>query len=268
MEHRVVGGVGGIGPVDAAERHDPQRRLPLFHHADLHGAGLRPQEQRVGCPGHGEIEVVERIAGRVLRPDRQRLEVMPLILDLGAVDALESQPPHDLLHAADRLGDRVQMAQPDGIAGERDIDGFGLRDLPGDAVLRRLERGRDRLLGVVEVPATGGAIVGRQAAEQLLDRLQSAALRPEKLDPCLLERHLVASRIERGRGVGPQAVQFGRERFQRNGCHCLTRPRPAPAGRGPCGPAPRRHRSRWDRRRPFRPACAGRDRSRSSRGRR
>ena len=70
MKHRVMGGVGGVGAVNAPQRHDPQRRLALLHDADLHGARLRAQKERIGPLGDGEIKIVERVAGRVLGTDR------------------------------------------------------------------------------------------------------------------------------------------------------------------------------------------------------
>ena len=47
VEHRVVRGVGRVGPIDAAQRNDPHRRRRLFHHADLHRAGLAAQQQAI-----------------------------------------------------------------------------------------------------------------------------------------------------------------------------------------------------------------------------
>ena len=39
-----MGGVGRVGAIDAAQRNDPHRRRRRFHDADLHRAGLAPQE--------------------------------------------------------------------------------------------------------------------------------------------------------------------------------------------------------------------------------
>ena len=160
-------GIGGVGPVDAAQRHDPQGRFAVLHHADLHGARLRPEEQRVGGLRHGQVEVVERVPCGVFGGDRQGLEVVPLVLDFGAVDALESEPAHDLLHAADRARDRMEMPEADRLGGQRDVDGRHGRSCRGggDAGLGRLEARRDRILGVVEVPTPGRLVGLAESAE-------------------------------------------------------------------------------------------------------
>ena len=54
MEEGRVRGVERIGAVDAAGRDDADGRLLLFHHAHLHGRGLRA-EQNVVTP-HGRQE--------------------------------------------------------------------------------------------------------------------------------------------------------------------------------------------------------------------
>ena len=46
VEHRIVRGVGRVGPIDAPQRNDPHRRRLLLHHANLHRAGLAAQQQR------------------------------------------------------------------------------------------------------------------------------------------------------------------------------------------------------------------------------
>ena len=54
--------------------------------------------------------------------DGKGLEIMPLILDLWPIDALEAEAGHDLLHAADRLRDRMDVPQPHRVTGQRDVD--------------------------------------------------------------------------------------------------------------------------------------------------
>ena len=232
MEHRVVGGVGGVGAVDAAERHDPQRRLTILHDANLHGARLRPEQQRIGPAGDCEIEVVERVASRVLARNRQGLEVVPLIFDLGPVYALEAQPAHDLLNAADRLGDRMEVTEADAVSGKRDVDrrhrGPGIPSRHSN--LRRLEAGRDRVLRFVELLAAGRFVGWREATERFLDCLEAAALGAKELNPGSLNCRHVTGQRERCLCILAQPLQFGAERVERHGCHGFTRPRPAPAG--------------------------------------
>ena len=197
MKHRVMGGVSSVGAVNAAERHNPQRRLALLHDADLHGARLRPEQERIGPLGDGEIKIVERIAGRVLGTDRQRLEVVPLVLDLGAIDTLEAEPGHNLLDAPDRLRDRMNVAMPEVEARERDVDRRSLGGGAGEPCLGGIEGGRDRPLRLVEEPARFRAIGPFEAAEKLLDDLQTPTLRPSKLDPGLLETSVIGGGNER-----------------------------------------------------------------------
>jgi hypothetical protein len=71
VEHERVGGVDGVGSVDAAGGDDLHRGAGplgdgLFHRADLHGGGLAAEHARgVHLVGVVDIEVVDGIAGGV-----------------------------------------------------------------------------------------------------------------------------------------------------------------------------------------------------------
>ena len=67
-------------------------------------------------------KILERIAGRMRPRDVERLEVVPLVLDLRALDGREAEPAHDVLHLLDRLRDRVQMAEAQRRAGQRRVE--------------------------------------------------------------------------------------------------------------------------------------------------
>ena len=95
----------------------------LFHHADLHRAGLAAKQQRrLSAPRHvgwqsrpagrGQIEIFQRIAGRMGLGDVERLEVVPLVFDLGPIGDRETEPAHDVFEFFDRLRDRMEMAEP------------------------------------------------------------------------------------------------------------------------------------------------------------
>ena len=296
VKHRVMRGVGGVRPIDPSQRDDPQRRRAVFHDADLHRARLRTQQERVGTASHCQIEIIERITRRMLGRDGKGLEIMPLILDLRSVDALEAQAGHDLLHTADRLRDRMDVAQPYRLARQGHVDRIG-RSRPGGGTTAReplLDVGkerRDRSLGLVEMPAAGGSVTGRQAREEFLDRLEPSAPRTEKLDPRLLQSGAVCDPSERLRSSLAKRGEFGQKRLDSHGVtgrraarwqgicssrivaafghsHGTTRPQPAPATQVPSAPHSRRHRSRWDRARPSRTACGDRVPIRFSRGRR
>ena len=201
----------------------------------------------------------------MLGRNSQGLEVVPLVFDLGPVHALEAQAAHDLLNAANRLGDWMEVTEADPVRGKRDVDRHELR--PGgpgrDPGLRRLEAGRDRILRVVELFAAGRLIGWGEATERFLDRFEAAALGTEKLDPGSLDCRHVASRRKGSLRIGAQPLQFSAERVERHGCHGFTRPRPAPAGRGPSAPRRRWHRTQSGRAPPSPRACDDRVRSRS-----
>ena len=82
MKHGQVRRVVRVGPINAAGDHHTHRRPLLLEHADLHRAGLRTQQhQRILLTRRDEIEVVQRIAGRVLARNVERNEIVEFVLD-------------------------------------------------------------------------------------------------------------------------------------------------------------------------------------------
>jgi hypothetical protein len=69
----------------------------------------------------------------------------------------------------------------------------------------------DRLLDVVETLSRSGLVGLIDRSKALLNGLQPAALRAEKLNPRRLQRIVVSGRRERGRGIADQTVQFRQE---------------------------------------------------------
>ena len=156
---------------------------------------------------------------------------MPLVLDLGAIDTLEAEPGHDLLDATDRLRDRMEVAEPEGEARERDIDRRSLGGSDREPHLSGIKGGCDRPLRLVEEPPPFRAIGPIEAPQKLLDDLQASTLRPGKFDPSLLEASVVGSGAECGYRFGAEALDVGAERFKRHGAHATNRPlQAAPAG--------------------------------------
>ena len=115
----VVRAVDVIRTVNAADRHNPDRRLAMLHHSHLHGARLAAHQDRFARRGArgGEIEIVERIAGRMVERNVQRVEVVPFVFELRAVDNFKSEPANDLSELANGLRERMQPAQMDRRAG-------------------------------------------------------------------------------------------------------------------------------------------------------
>ena len=105
VEHEHVRRVDRVGPIDPARRHHADRRLGLLHHADLDRRGLAAEQDIVL-----DVEVVQRVAGRMLGRDVQGDEVVPLVLDLRAVGDAEAHPAEDVQQLVDRLHDHVRLA--------------------------------------------------------------------------------------------------------------------------------------------------------------
>ena len=80
MEHRAVRCVV-VATIDAAGHDDANRRLLVFHHADLHGRCVRAQHQSVV-----QVERVVHRARRMVRRNVERFEVVIVVFDLRTVD--------------------------------------------------------------------------------------------------------------------------------------------------------------------------------------
>ncbi len=76
--------------------------------ADLHRRGVRAQQRALAVPG--EIERVVHRARRMIGRDVQRVEIVEVVLDLGAVWPLEAGFAEQLLDAQPRARHRMQAA--------------------------------------------------------------------------------------------------------------------------------------------------------------
>ena len=145
-----------------------------LHVADLHRRGVRPQQrphQRRAVAGDRrqrlrQVQRVLHVARGMLGRHVQRVEVVPVVLDLGAFDDREAHAREDLLDPLAHDGQRMAMAEARPAAGQRDVDAAG-----GRGVLRRVFVGAparlDRLLQLVGVAADVLLLIGRRAADQL-----------------------------------------------------------------------------------------------------
>ena len=68
----------------------------------------------------------------MIRRDIERFEVVEVVLDLGSVRDLESEPREDLLHALEGAGDGVQPTPAAAPARQGDVDPIG-----GEALFER-----------------------------------------------------------------------------------------------------------------------------------
>ena len=165
------------------------------------------------APPRDQIKILQRIAGRMLERDVERLEVVPLVFDLRPLGRREAEPAHDVLQLFDRLRDRMQPADAERLAGQRRIE---LR-----AGLLRRSRRLQPLLAPRRTPL-------RSAAFTSLNRLPAAGLsalatapspfctafsrpfRAEELDPRRFERGGIAGAVEGARGVARGAHRVRR----------------------------------------------------------
>ena len=84
VEHRQVGGVGRVAPERPPGHDDVDRRRLRLHHPDLHRRRVRAQHHAAGL-AEVDVERVLHRAGRVAGREVERLEVVPVGLDLGAL---------------------------------------------------------------------------------------------------------------------------------------------------------------------------------------
>ena len=88
----------------------------------------------------------------MLRRHVQRVEAVPLVLDLGPFDDREPHAREDLFHAVAHDGQRMAVAEARRAAGQRDVDAAGRR-----GVLRRLFVGLPaRLDGLLQLVGVAG----------------------------------------------------------------------------------------------------------------
>ena len=170
------------------------------------------RSSRFGWPGHVQVDRVGHAAGGVLGRDVERVEVVVLGLDLGALDHAVAHPGEDVddLVLDDR--ERVERPRTGPAARERDVDRIGLeqrvlaRGLEGGAPLG--QRGAQRVADLVRAPPDLLAVVGRQRPQRALDLLEA---RPAPEDRRLgrLQRAQVGGRGELGEPPALLLVQDG-----------------------------------------------------------
>jgi hypothetical protein len=103
-EHRAVRRVV-VATIDMPGRDDADRRRLRQHRAHLHRARVRAQHDLVR-----HVERVLHVARRVILRDRERLERVPVGLDLRALGDREADLGEDLLRLEPDLREQVQVA--------------------------------------------------------------------------------------------------------------------------------------------------------------
>ena len=107
IEHRQMGGVDRLPAVDLAGHDDPDGRPALLHDPDLHGRGMRPEEQFLA-----EIERVPVIPGGVMGREVEGLEIVVLGFDLRPLGHGKPHGPEDALDLL--FEDRQGVERPPG----------------------------------------------------------------------------------------------------------------------------------------------------------
>ncbi len=181
MEHRIVRGVGRVGPIDAAQRDDPHRRRrasPSRESAPCSSgcataAGRCRRAGRAGAATPAGRRDRNSPADRGPDASAGMFSASKLCHSSsisGPVGHREAEPAHDLLQLLDRLRDRMKMAEPRPRAGQRRIEGRACRwrhRRCANRCLGRGEGGFELLLDLVESLA-GGRLVGRRQRRRAL----------------------------------------------------------------------------------------------------
>ena len=130
--------------------------------------------------------------------DVKRLEVVPLVLDLGALGDREAEPPHDVLQLVDRLRERVLLAQPHRCARQRQVEAAGDRLGPRQLLLASFEHRLDAGLGFVEPLADNRSLGRVDLAQQRLHVAEAAVLAAGEFHAGGFERGGVSGCGDRG----------------------------------------------------------------------
>ena len=168
MEDGQVAGVGGVPAVTAAGDHGINRGRPRFHEAHLHRRGMGAQQYALGL-ARLQVEGVEHASRRVVRRHVESLEIVPVVLHLGAFGDLETHGDEDVLQFVADLGHEMGMAPGDGRA---------------QALGQRPVAGGEKPGGFAQVEPLGTGLAGRLLGRQLG---AAAVVELLELGPGLLE---------------------------------------------------------------------------------
>ena len=143
--------------------------------------------------------------------DVERLEVVPVVLDLGAVLDREPGAAEERDRAAPRAGDRVQPARGLAASRLRDVDAIGgesPRELgPLEVDAPRFERRGDLVPERIDARARSLALGGIER-RQRLELRRDGALLAEQLDLELLEVRQAPARNRSKFGSEPNFLPF------------------------------------------------------------
>ena len=167
VEHRRVARVERVALryVRPGIDHVDRRRLRL-HHADLHRRRVRAQQHLLGL-AELHVERVLHRARRMAGREVERLEVVPVVLDLGPFGDPVAEADEDVLELALALGDQVRCPRRRPWAPRVRSSGGSVDAAGAMAASAVVERGLDRLGELGHGPAEGRPL----ARVQVLDGL-------------------------------------------------------------------------------------------------
>ena len=200
-----MGGVDLVAAVSGPGRNDADRGWTRHHGADLDGRGVRAEQPSVGKV-EGVLLVARRMVGRCV----QRVEAVPLGLDIGAVGDRKPEPAENLHGTIHQQGERVKRSRLLRGAGKRGINrgqrhGVGLQ---GESGLFLLERRRDSGSQVVEKLAHDGTLLLGEGAHPLAQQGDRTGL-AEVADASLLHRRGIGRSRDRGERLEPELFDLG-----------------------------------------------------------
>lgn len=117
MKHGGMGRIIITVPIDRPGGDDLERRLALLHDADLNRGGMSPEQAILG----DEKGILHVPCGMILR-DIEGLEIMIVILDIGAARDLKSHAQKDIDDLIHHQGERVYPTALPAAPGKGDID--------------------------------------------------------------------------------------------------------------------------------------------------
>ena len=192
MEQRRVGCVNGVRTVNTARRNNADRRLALFHRADLHRRGLRAEHNIIR-----NIEGILRVACRMILRDVQRLEVVVIQLNLRTLSDREAQTEENLLELVEHDVQRMLLADDNVLTRQGNVDSLRLQLLLEcsllDQLLLLVNDGFDLRTNVVDQLTNNRTLLCGNVLHALEQRGQ-LTLFAEELDAGLVQR----ARILRG----------------------------------------------------------------------
>ena len=148
-------------------------------------ADVSVRSKQFGVARHAHVEGILHRAGRMVGRDVQRLEVVPVVLDLRAFGDTEPEAREDLDGLALDDRERVEAAQPRRAPGQAHVEPVGLEQGVLGQALQGLALGGERrlqclacLVGRLPHPL---AVIGLERAQPLLDRAERRAS-PHDLD--------------------------------------------------------------------------------------